>query len=203
MYKYDIRLPNKEQLSLHIKYEADNLLSAPINISKRLSYLKNKINSHRNISNINEPAIYVVLNYKNEEIFTQHFAPGEKGRTSQLHFKEKSKPLVRYKTVYLYKGSNILTDTLKENEIPLTSYEVICDEDGKIITDLTFLKYLSDYIYYNRTPLGSYRKLLVQIATYFPTTKEEFIHLSGAGEKVYEIIGKDFVELIRDLYPSR
>jgi hypothetical protein len=204
MYKYDIRLPNKYQLSLHIKYDDGNI-SPPLNVSKKLSYLKEKIQSHRNISDVGKSATYVILNHKEdkEEIFAQSFMPGERGKTSKPYFKEKIKPLINYKTVYLYKDSAVLTEQERGEEMYLTCYEAICDEYGRIITDLKFLKYLSDYVYYNRVPLASYRRLLVEIATYFPSTKEEFISLYGAGEHVYEIFGKKIVELIRDKYRLR
>lgn len=202
MYKYDIRLPDKDQLSLHIKFDSGNI-SSPLNVSKKLSYLKEKIQSHRNISDVDNSATYVILNYDKEELFAQSFIPGERGKTSKPYSKEKIKPLVNYKTVYLYKGSDVLTEEEREKEIYLTCYETICDENGRIITDLKFLKYLSDYVYYNRVPLTSYRRLLVEIATYFPSTKEEFVSLYGAGEHIYEIFGKEIVELIKDKYTLR
>ena len=202
MYKYDIRLPDKDQLSLHIKFDNGNI-SSPLNVSKKLSYLKEKIQSHRNISDVDNYATYVILNYNKEELFAQSFIPGERGKTSKPYFKEKIKPLVNYKTVYLYKGSDVLTEEEREKEICLTCYETICDENGRIITDLKFLKYLSDYVYFERVPLTSYRRLLVEIATYFPSTKEEFVGLYGAGEHIYEIFGKEIVELIRDKYTFR
>ena len=202
MYKYDIRLPDKDQLSLHIKFDSGNI-SPPLNVSKKLSYLKEKIQSHRNISDVDNSATYVILNYNKEELFAQSFIPGERGKTLKPYFKVKIKPLVNYKTVYLYKGSDVLTEEEREKEIYLTCYETICDENGRIITDLKFLKYLSDYVYYNRVPLTSYRRLLVEIATYFPSTKEEFVGLYGAGEHIYEIFGKEIVELIRDKYTLR
>ena len=102
MYKYDIRLPDKDQLSLHIKFDSGNI-SSPLNVSKKLSYLKEKIQSHRNISDVDNSATYVILNYNKEELFAQSFIPGERGKTSKPCFKEKIKPLVNYKTVYLYK----------------------------------------------------------------------------------------------------
>jgi hypothetical protein len=202
MNKYDIRLTDKDQLSLHIKFDSDEI-SPPLNVSKKLSYLKEKIQSHRNISDVDKPATYVIINYNKEELFAQSFMPGERGKTSKPYFKEKIKPLVNYKTVYLYKGSDVLTEEEREKEIYLTCCETICDENGRIITNLKFLKYLSDYVYYDRVPLTSYRRLLVEIATYFPSTKEEFLGLSGAGEHIYEIFGKDIVELIRDKYTFR
>ena len=202
MYKYDIRLPDKDQLSLHIKFDSGNI-SSPLNVSKKLSYLKGKIQSHRNISDVDNSATYVILNYNKEELFAQSFIPSERGKTSKPYFKEKINPHVNYKTVYLYKGSDVLTEEKREKEIYLTCYETICDENGRIITDLKFLKYLSDYVYYKRVPLTSYRRLLVEIATYFPSTKEEFVGLYGAGEHIYEIFGKEIVELIRDKYTLR
>ena len=125
---------------------------------------------------------------------------GERGHTSKPYFKEKIKPLVNYKTVYLYKGTAVLTEQVRDKEMYLTCCEAICDDDGKIITDLKFLKYLSDYVYYERVPLTSHRRLLVEIATYFPSTKEEFISLYGAGEYAYEVFGEKITELIRDKY---
>mgnify|MGYP003298855593 CR=1 FL=1 len=35
------------------------------------------------------------------------------------------------------------------------------------------------------------------------STKEEFVSLHGAGERIYEIFGKEIVELIRDKYTLR
>ena len=199
MYKYDIKHPNKEQFSLHIKFDEEHI-SFPLNVSQKISYLKNKIEAHRNISDINYATTYVILNYDKKVVFIRNFEVGEKGKTSKPYCIEKTINTENYRTVYLYKGSDVLTEVKRENEGCLTCYEVYCNKNGDIITDLNFLKYLSDYVYFHRVPLTSYRKLLVQIATYFPSTKEEFISLVGAGEKTYQVFGKEIVELIKDKY---
>lgn len=199
MYIYDIKLPNKDQYSLHIKFSEKNI-SPPLNVSKKLYYLKEKIQSHRCISDISQETTYVILDCKNNEVYSYTFAAGDSGKTTKPYFTVKSKPVLNYKPVYLYKNSDVLTDVIRENEFYLTYYDVICDEGDNIITDLNFLKYLSDRLFYGRARVMVSKKLLVQIATYFPTSKEEFISLSGAGEKVYEYFGIEVVEYIRANY---
>ena len=206
MYIYDIKLPNKKQYSLHYgKNEDECLKRNPINVSQKISYLKSKIKSHRDTTDIHEEACYLILSPKKEVVFIKNYFKGEKGNGTSpytVSSTASSETVIEYKSVFLYKDNDELTTELIDSEIPLTYYEVLCYE-GKIITDLKLLKILSDHLYYGRFPIMIPKSLLVQIATYFPTNEEEFLELKGAGPKIYSAFGTYAVQIVENYFHQR
>ena len=75
-------------------------------------------------------------------------------------------------------------------------FDVICDDDGTILTDLKLLKFLYDVRYARRFPVMITNKALVSMATYKPLTKEAFVALDGLGEGTYSKSGEEFIKAI-------
>ncbi len=76
-------------------------------------------------------------------------------------------------------------------------FQVICDEEGNVITDLRLLKFLYYVRDSKRFPVLITKKALVSMATYKPLSKEEFIGLEGLGEKNYIKCGQEFITAIQ------
>ena len=202
MYIYDIKLPNNNQYSLHYgKNENECLRCSPLNVSQKVSYLKSKIKSHRDISDTNEEACYIILTPKKEVVFIKNYSKGEKGNGTSPYSKC-PETVQEYKAVFLYMHNDELTTELRKSELPLTYYEALC-YGGKIITDLKLLKILSDHLHYGSFPIMVPKSLLVQIATYFPTNEEEFLELKGAGPKIYSAYGIYAVQIVEDYFRQR
>lgn len=91
----------------------------------------------------------------------------------------------------------------KIETIKCSDFDVIVDNTGNIITDIEVLKTLRNI----RIKIASQKKLppycicsnktLVQLATYKPKTKEEFIKIKGIGEKWYENYAHYFIDTIK------
>ena len=83
------------------------------------------------------------------------------------------------------------------------AFDVIVDNAGNIIADLEVLKVLRS----TRSEIATQikrqpfcvctNKTLVQIATYKPKTKEEFLAINGVGEKRYDKYAHYFIEAIK------
>ena len=81
-------------------------------------------------------------------------------------------------------------------------FSVVVDNDGELITDMALLQHLRDI----RTKITKQEnrpaytiisnKGLVSLATYRPTSKEEFINLYGLGEVTYSAYGQLFINAI-------
>jgi len=95
------------------------------------------------------------------------------------------------KTVYRYIDDDIVEIVEKE------PFQVICDENGVITTDLVLLKYLYDFRFIKRFPVMITKKALVSMATFKPLSKEEFVNLDGLGEGTYRVCGEEFIKAIR------
>ena len=86
----------------------------------------------------------------------------------------------------------------------LGGVEVICNEDGEILTNLSLVKPLKDL----RRKLATEKecelfmvcsnKVLVRLATYMPQTKEEFLKINGIGERWFNMYGKQFESIINN-----
>lgn len=103
----------------------------------------------------------------------------------------------KYTTVYIDKTVFHTIDGEVKEAIENEPFQVICDEEGKILTDLRLLKFLFDVRYIKSFPVLITKKALVSMATYKPISKEEFIDLDGLGEKTYEICGEEFIKAIQ------
>lgn len=82
-------------------------------------------------------------------------------------------------------------------------FDVIVDDAGNIITDTQILKNLrnirAEIASQNKLPLYCIcsNKTLVQLATYKPKTKEEFLSIKGIGEKWYDNYAPLFIDAIK------
>ena len=189
MYKYDIPFPKKDQYTLY--YEG-----FPINVAKSVSYLKTKMKAHRDDMGSENPGSYSIVAPDGGTVYTRVFEKGEEGNSTTPYHVIGPKPV--YKTVYMYDAAEPLTETRRENEFPIITYDAICGPDGAVVTDLKLLKILSDMLYRERFPVMVTRRALVSMATYKPQDKASFVQLSGAGEKLYEKCGERFIKAIKD-----
>ena len=85
-------------------------------------------------------------------------------------------------------------------------FNVLVDSDGEIITDMELLAYLRRFRaeLMKRDNIAAYliikNKGLVSLATYKPTTREEFTKLYGLGETTYNKYGQFFIDKIKSFY---
>lgn len=90
------------------------------------------------------------------------------------------------------------------NYIEKDGFSIIVDEEGQIITDIKLLSYLRGV----RAKIAKDKNVpayivisnkgLVSLATYRPSSREEFIKLQGLGEGTYAAYGNDFMKAIKD-----
>ena len=198
MYKYDIQYPKKNQFTL--LFCIDGKSWRIINVSKNISYLKSKIKAHRDemIDSGHDDTGYYSIEAPNKDIvFSQTFQKGERGNSNVPYHVESPKPDIKYKKAYLYDRKDDIVIEEKANVFAEVVFDVICDDTGKVITDLKLLKLLGDFIFYERIPVMVTRKAQVSIATYLPQTKEEFANLPGCGEKLYNKCGEKIISFIK------
>ena len=90
-----------------------------------------------------------------------------------------------------------------ENMVKHGDFEILVDEDGVILTDIKLLESLRRI----RTKISIQKaiapfivcsnKTLVQLATFKPTTREEFLQIKGIRDRWYENYAHLFVEEIK------
>ena len=90
-----------------------------------------------------------------------------------------------------------------EHFVEKEGFNVVATEDGTILTDMELLKKLRAL----RLELAKEIKrpafcvmsnsTLVSLATYRPTTKEQFLNIKGVGEVLYSKYGEKFIEVIK------
>ena len=150
------------------------------NVSKKKSYLIEKMNAHRNEmldNGLGDVQVeYTIVDPNGSVVLKKTFSKGERGNTDEPYHKKKED-----RTEYIHKDG----------------FDLIGDGEGNIITDETLLKLLYDFNYYERIPVMITKSELVQMATYKPLTKTAFIKLKGLGEKKYDICGEAFISLIK------
>ena len=88
--------------------------------------------------------------------------------------------------------------------IVVEGWEVYIDEDGELLTDIKLLKRLQvlrkkigdekDVPYY----FVAWDKVLVQLATKKPTTREEFLSIKGIRDRWFDKYGQAFMNEIKD-----
>ena len=104
------------------------------------------------------------------------------------------------------KKPQVHTVEYQEKFIEKDGFSVIVDNEGQIITDMKLLSHLRGLRMQlaqkeQKAPyLIIKNKGLVSLATYRPTTKEEFINLNGLGETTYNNYGVLFVNAIKKFY---
>lgn len=198
MYKYDIHLPKEGEYALC--YSDDGITwSAPLNVSKKKWYLKSKMKAHRDVMismGYNGKAYYRIEDYMQKVISTHIFQEGEKGGSTEPYSKETPKPKINYAKAYVYEYFGEIVTEERPDAFPITSFDVICDDDGKVLTDLKLLQMLCTFLYKERIPLIS-RKPKVAIATYLPLSKETFVKLPGCGEKTFDKYGDRIIEFLK------
>lgn len=99
--------------------------------------------------------------------------------------------------------------TFSETFIEREGFQVVSDDEGKIITDMELLAELRAIrLQISRIEGKSAfiiltNKQLVSLATYRPETREEFVALYGLGEAKYEAYGTRFIEAIKKFYEEK
>ena len=152
MNPFEPYLPDKEHY--YLNHSIDGINYFPINMSKRLDYLKGKIGPHRNCqTNNEESAHYSITDYDGNVLYTRDYQPGVSAKTSKPYHIETPKPKASYTTAYIDKSVLRYVDGENKEVIEKEPFEVICDSEGAIKTDLALLKYLYDYRYYQRFPI--------------------------------------------------
>lgn len=104
------------------------------------------------------------------------------------------------------KKAEVHTTKKSEHFIEQDGFQVVVDDEGQYITDMTLLsvlrslrsKIMQEENCTADTIIGN--KGLVSLATYRPETKEEFISLYGLGETTYQTYGERFIKAIKDFY---
>lgn len=174
MFKYDIPYPEDGQMIL-------TLNGVPINVSKKKAYLMDKMNAHRvsicEADSSCPAAEYTIIGSDGNLIFRKTFIEGEKSVAKEPYHKVKKETT---------------------NYISKNGFKLIADKDGNIITDEDLLTVLYDFINVNRLPIQTSKQVAVQLATYKPVTKNEFVLLKGLGEKIYDKCGEALLGVIRD-----
>lgn len=104
------------------------------------------------------------------------------------------------------KKAQVHTIDYQEKFIEKDGFSVVVDNEGQIITDMQLLAHLRGL----RAQIAKEEKRaayaiisnkgLVSLATYRPTTKEEFVSLYGLGETTYQSFGIKFITAIKDFY---
>ena len=103
--------------------------------------------------------------------------------------------------------------SIKKDEMILTQkisgYDFIINEEGEILTDQTLFNLLRQ----KRRELAdrdnvdlfvvAWNKMLINLATYKPTTKEEYTKIPYCGEKSFSIYGEDFVSVINEYLKNK
>ena len=105
--------------------------------------------------------------------------------------------------------TEVYKTTFSESFIERDGFQVVADDEGKIITDMELLAELRAIrLQISRIENKSAfiiltNKQLVSLATYRPETREEFIALYGLGEAKYEAYGARFIEAIKKFYEEK
>ena len=86
----------------------------------------------------------------------------------------------------------------RKDVFPVAVYDVICNDNGEVLTDLKLLKSLSDFIFHKPVPVMVTKKAQVSIATFLPESKEEFAKLPGCGEKLYNKCGEMIMHFVKE-----
>ncbi len=119
-----------------------------------------------------------------------------------IPIKSKTPPIER-------KKAEVHTVEYTEQFIEKDGFSVVVDNEGQIITDMKLLERLrnirANIMRTEKRPAYTIitNKGLVSLATYRPTTKEEFINLYGLGETSYRLYGEQFIAVIKKYLESK
>lgn len=204
MYKYDIRIPTEGEFALFYSTDGESW-GAPLNVSKKKWYLKSKMKAHRDeMINMGHDGktYYRIEDHMQKVISTHIFQEGERGGSTEPYSKETPKPKTNYVKAYVYEYFGEIVTEEKEDAFPFTTFDVICDDDGKVLTDLKLLQLLSAFIYKERISILQ-NKTKVSIATYLPLSRESFVKLPGCGEKLFDKYGERIVEFLKSYLANK
>lgn len=204
MYKYDIHIPKKGEYALCYSDDGE-LWSAPLNVSKKIWYLNSKMKAHRDemcAMGYVGKAYYRIEDSLQKVISTHIFQEGEKGGSTIPYSKKTPKPKINYTKAYVYEYFGEIVVEEKPDAFPITSFDVICDDDGNVLTDLKLLQLLSTFLYKERIPIIAH-KSKVSIATYLPLSKETFVKLPGCGEKTFDKYGDRIIEFLKSYLDTK
>lgn len=171
MFKYDILYAKPGQYTLLFN-------EIPINVSKHIDYLKEKLASHRNMTLDDnwpiETAVYKIIDNNQNILYQQSFKGSERITSKQAYYKETPKKDINY----VKKGY----------------FNLITDKNGNILTDEELLAELYNTRHAFKVMITN--KAIVNLATFKPSSREEFTELDGLGEKIYLKCGKLILEII-------
>ncbi len=175
MYKYDIPQAKEGQFELRVN-------GIPCNCSKKLDYLKRKMKAFQD-KFCDETApeqkhenVFEIVDNNGAVIFQKTYKIDERGNASESYSKHTPDPT---------------------NYVTKDGFKLIADKDGNILTDENLLHVIRDFTFYHRVPTMITKAAMVGMATYKPQTKDEFIHIKGLGEKIYNKCGEEFISLIK------
>lgn len=179
MYKYDIRFPTEDQLTLEYRL-SENDFWMPINVSKKRSYLIKKMRAFRDLAfehQKDKPNVeYRIVDKEKNVLFQYKYQIGERGNASDSYYHTKEPEFN-----YIRKGR----------------FNLIADNDGNVLTNEELLDYLYDLRFYIHVPVMITDEALVSMATFLPKNKEDFVALKGLGEKTYDKAGEIFIRAIQ------
>lgn len=178
MYKYDILYPTVGQFTLEI----DGTI---LNISKNKSYLIKKMKAHRDLmceNGYTKCVTYSIISYYGDVVYEKTFEEGQRGGANEPYHKKKKEDVT-----YIRKNG----------------FNLIATSAGEILTDEDLLQYLYDFRFYNYIPVIITNDALVSMATFKPTTEEEFVVLKGLGQKTYNVCGEKFIQAIADFEKNK
>lgn len=102
------------------------------------------------------------------------------------------------------KKTEVHTVEHSERFIEKDGFSVVVDNDGELITNMDLLQYLrnvrTNIMEQENRPAYTIisNKGLVSLATYCPSSKEEFMNLYGLGENSYNAYGQIFINAIKE-----
>ena len=100
------------------------------------------------------------------------------------------------------KGKSVNATTIQLHHIEKDGFEVVCDSNGNILTDMDLLKKLRHWRYEKAKEIKKPAYIimsnssLVDLATRQPTTREELFSITGIGEKKVELYGDEIIKII-------
>ena len=190
-------LPDREHYFLNYSRDGKNYF--PINMSKRIEYLKGKIGPHRNNeTDISSAGYYSITDYDGISLFTKCYQAGEASKSTKPYHVETTKPIINYTFTHIDHTTQRYVNGELTDVSEKIAIKVICDNEGKIVTDLKLLSILYDLRCRYAIPVVISNKAIVSMATYKPLSKETFIQLHGLGESIYNTCGELFITTIRD-----
>ena len=101
------------------------------------------------------------------------------------------------------KAKTVNTTTTQLHHIEKDGFEVVCDANGNILTDMDLLKKIRHWRFEKAKEIKKPAYIilsnatLVDLATRQPVTREELLSISGIGEKKMELYGDEIVQIIK------